>query len=361
MNINFEATVLIAASAPDRAQAMKEALQGRFEVRHAPDGAQAAALMQQSPRPDVVVLDVSLAGPDAWTLCQDFKSNFLTAQVPVLMVADAADSARAYAEGAADVVTLPLEPAALTARVAAHVELRRSRLMLKDQASLVESLVAERSRELLRLQDATLLAMATLAEGHEEHIHNHLLRIQHYVTALVRELRFHPRFEAELTDANGALIAKAAILHDIGMAGVPDAILLKPGKLTPEEFNVMRQHTTYGRQAIEGVEQTLGFSTPFLGYAKQIVYAHQERWDGTGYPQGLRGDAIPLAARIMAVADVYDALISRRRYRPAFTHETALELVRHGREEHFDPDVVDAMLAIEEKILAIADEFRDPE
>jgi putative two-component system response regulator len=360
MIINSEATVLLAASEPERLQALEDALRGRCAIRTATTGHAAAALMQQSPRPDVVVLDASLRDGDAWALCHQLTSNFLTAQSPVLMVVDPEGSERAYTEGATDIVRMPLDARALAARVAACAELRRARSALKDQSVQLESLVAERTRDTLRLQDAMVIAMATLAEPHEENIHNHLLRIQHYVAALARELRFHPRFEAELSDANAALIAKASALHDIGMSGVPDAILLKPGKLTDEEFNVMKQHTAYGRDAIAEVEETLGFSTPFLRYAKEITHSHQEKWDGSGYPQGLRGDAIPLAARIVAVADVYDALISRKRYRPAFTHETALELVRQGSDEHFDPDVVHAMLAIEEKILAVANEFRDP-
>jgi putative two-component system response regulator len=361
MDNDFEATVLVAANSADRAALLKEALHGRFKVRLAASGQEALAAMQQAPCPHVAVIDTALEGPDAWTLAQEFKSNFLSAEIPLIFVADAASSARAWSEGAADLVPWPLDARALHARVTAHARLGRSQAMLKDQSTLVEALVAERTRGLVQMQDATIVAMAALAEIHEENIHNHIQRTRHMVAALAQKLRFHARFSAELTDENIGQLTKAVPLHDIGKVGVPDAILLKPSKLTSEEYNVMKQHTVYGHDAIAGVEQALGFSTPFLRYAREITHAHQERWDGSGYPQGLAGEQIPVSARLVAVADVYDALISRRRYRPAFTHETALELIRHGRGEDFDPDVVDAMLAIEEKILQIANEFRDPD
>jgi putative two-component system response regulator len=147
-------------------------------------------------------------------------------------------------------------------------------------------------------------------------------------------------------------------LHDIGKVRIPDAILLKPGRLSPEEFEVMKLHTVHGRDAIAAVERELGFSNAFLRFAREITYSHQERYDGSGYPQGLAGDAIPVAARLVAVADVYDALVSERVYRPAFTHETAIELIRQGSGEQFDPDVVDALLAAEARVMDIVRRYQ---
>jgi putative two-component system response regulator len=183
--------------------------------------------------------------------------------------------------------------------------------------------------------------------------------MQHYVAALARRLQQHPRFAHELPDEHITLLFQAAPLHDIGKAAIPDAILQKPGKLTPEEFDVVKLHTVYGREAIDGVCAALGGDSTFLRFAREITYSHQERYDGSGYPEGLAGEAIPVSARLLAVADVYDALISRRVYKPAFTHETAVELIRQGSGEQFDPDVVDAMLAIEEEFQAIAQRFGD--
>jgi len=207
--------------------------------------------------------------------------------------------------------------------------------------------------------DSAIMAMAVLAESHDPHIGRHLLRTSRLVAALAAELRFHRRFAGTLTEANIALIVRAVPLHDIGKASVDPAILRKPGRLTPEEFTAMRSHTTNGRAALEASAQALGGMTPFLRFACEIAGGHQEKWDGSGYPAALAGEAIPVAARLMAVADVYDALVTARTYRPAFTHETAVEMIRQGRGEHFDPDVADAVLVIEERFRAIAAEFAD--
>jgi putative two-component system response regulator len=187
----------------------------------------------------------------------------------------------------------------------------------------------------------------------------HIRRTQHYVAAVARRLQPHPRFSAELSDENIALIYKSAALHDIGKVGVPDQILLKPGKLTAEEFEQMKMHTVYGRNTILEVEKHLGSSNAFLRYAREIAYSHQEKWDGSGYPEGLSGDAIPLSARLMAVADVYDALISRRVYKDAMSHEKALQIMRAGRGTHFDPDIIDAVVAIQDEFRSIALEYQD--
>jgi putative two-component system response regulator len=257
------------------------------------------------------------------------------------------------------VIAAPLLAESLKARAAIQLELKSLRAAHKNRDSELEYQVGQRAREAERMQDATILAMATLAESRDPGVGNHLRRTQLLFTALARELRFHARFSAELTDASIALMSKAAPLHDIGKVGVPEAIWMKPGRLTAEEFNIMKRHTVHGRDAIAGVEKTMGGTTPFLRYAREITFSHQEKWDGSGYPEGLAGDRIPLSARLMAVVDVYDALISKRVYKPAFTHETAVELIRQGRGEHFDPDIVDAMLVIEEQFRAIATEFPD--
>lgn len=361
MDVNFKASILIVDSSSDNLRFMEQLLGARYQVQKAGTGAEAIRLSQQSPQPDLILLDVTLPDMDGFMVFNEIKCNFLTSTIPVIFLTlahDTHDERRALRDGAADVITKPLTPELLHARVDTHIQLKIARALLRDQQSHVAHLVAERTREVVLMQDATVLAMASLAESRDQDTGNHIRRTQHYVAALARELRFNDRHRSALSDDNIALLFKAAPLHDIGKVGVPDAILLKPGKLTPDEFEQMKLHTVYGRDAIEGVERTLGGSNQFLRFAKEITHAHQEHWDGSGYPQGLKGDAIPLSARLMAVADVYDALISARSYRPAFTHETAVELIRQGRGEHFDPDVVDAMLAVEEKFKAIAAQFQ---
>ncbi len=164
-----------------------------------------------------------------------------------------------------------------------------------------------------------------------------------------------------LTDANIQLLYKSAPLHDIGKVGVPDNILLKPGKLDSAEFEIMKLHTVYGRDTIISVEEYIGGSNRFLTFAREIAYSHQEKWDGSGYPENLVGDQIPISARLMAVADVYDALISRRVYKPAFSHAESISIMKKGRGTHFDPDVLDAFLQIEDEVLAIAKRYGDSE
>jgi putative two-component system response regulator len=361
MEIDFKASILIVDTASDHLAPLETLLGERYRLLQAHSGADAIRLTRQSPRPDLILLGLSLPDMDGFTVFNEIKCSFLSADIPVIFLTSATqpqDERRAMRDGASDVVTFPFTPETLQARVATHVQLKLARAMLKDQQSHFAHLVAERTRDVVHMQDATVLAMASLAESRDPDTGNHIRRTQHYVAALARELRFHPRYTSELSDENIALLFKAAPLHDIGKVGVPDSILLKPGKLTDDEFELMKRHTVYGRDAIAGVEQTLGGSNQFLRFASEIAYSHQEYWDGSGYPQGLAGEAIPLSARLMAVADVYDALISTRCYRPAFTHETAVELIRQGSAEHFDPDVVDAMLAIEEKFKTIAAQFQ---
>lgn len=361
MDINFKATLLIVDGASDNLMLMKEQLQGRYHARLATTGADALRLAALAPRPDLILLG-ALPDMDAAAVLRELRGEVLNDAIGVILLTEAGDpdaERRAFRDGASDVIARPVGADALKARVALHLELQALRATRQDRDGQLDYLVAERTREAVAMQDATIMAMATLAESRDPDTGNHLRRTQLFFTALARELRFHPRFSGELTDAGIALMSRAAPLHDIGKVAVPDAILMKPGRLTADEFNLMKQHTVHGRDAIAGVERTLGGTNAFLRYAREITYSHQEKWDGSGYPDGLQGDQIPLAARLMAVADVYDALISRRIYRPAFTHETAVELIRQSSGEHFDPDIVDAMLAIDEQFRAIAAEFSD--
>jgi len=358
--INARSTILIVNASADQLVWLDQLLQERYHVKLARSGADALRILAQAPRPDLVLLDAALPDMDGVALLREIKSDFLAAAIPLLLVLAGAETAyvgEALAVGAADVVQQPVVAATLLARVDTQLQLSAARAMLQDQHRHFEHLIAERTRDAARMQDATIMAMAALAESRDPDIGRHLRRTQHFVAAMARQLRFKAAYTVELTNENIALLFKAAPLHDIGKVGVADAILLKPGKLTDDEFKQMTLHTVHGRDAIDGVARSVGGSSQFLRYAREITYSHQEKWDGSGYPQGLKEQAIPLSARLMAVADVYDALISERAYRPAFTHETAVELIRQGRGEHFDPDVVDAMLTVEEQFRDIAAEI----
>jgi len=210
-----------------------------------------------------------------------------------------------------------------------------------------------------RVFDATVLAMARLAEPGEAG--NHIVRIQHYCRALAQKLKVSPAYGRSMSEHTIHLIFRASPLHDIGNAGVPDRFLLKPGPLTAEELEIIRTHPTLGRDTLDQIRSTAGVSTEFLEVARDIVHGHQEHWDGTGYPQGIAGEAIPLAARVMAIADAYDALTSDRVYRAGVAHDKAVQQIFQERAAQFDPDMVDAFIEIQDEFAAIAERFADTE
>jgi len=249
---------------------------------------------------------------------------------------------------------------------ATQQQLESANELLRQHGKELADKVQERTTELFSkmqevtlVKEATLLAFESLAGTRDNETGNHIRRTQNYVVALAKRLRNHPRFQRFLTDENIDLLYKVAPLHDIGKVGVPDAILLKPGKLTPEEFEIMKSHATLGGNAISAAESKLGGHSNFLYMARQIATYHHEKWDGSGYPHGLRGDDIPIPARLMAVADVYDALITRRVYKPAFSHEQAAAIIIEGRGKHFDPEIVDAFVESQQDFQFIAHQFAD--
>jgi putative two-component system response regulator len=206
-----------------------------------------------------------------------------------------------------------------------------------------------------------MVAMGALAESRDPETGNHIRRTQRYVKALAFEVAKHDKYKEVLTPEVITSLYKSAPLHDIGKVGVEDKILLKPGKLTDAEFEEMKKHTTYGRDAIAAAETSINSADNFLIFAKEIAYSHQEKWDGSGYPEGLSGENIPLSARLMAVADVYDALISKRVYKDAFSHEKAVNIITEGKGSHFEPLLVDCFLNIATEFNNIAQNFVDKE
>ncbi len=341
---------------------VRHLLEGTYDVILAQDGASALHLARLSPFPDLILLDVMMPDLDGYTVCARLKADARTADIPVIFLTantQRESEARGFHEGAVDYISKPIHAETLLARVATHIQLKQASALLKDQNKLLEHLVVKRTAEVEAMQDATILAMASLAETRDNETGNHIRRTQHYMASLARKLQNHPRFCAELSNENITLLFKSAALHDIGKVGIPDRILLKPGKLDTDEFETMKLHTVYGRDTLLAVEHHLGTSSAFLRYAREIAYAHHEKFDGSGYPEGLAGDAIPIAARLMAVADVYDALISKRVYKAALDHDTAIGIICQGRGTHFDGDIVDAVLAIQGDFAAIAQKFHD--
>ena len=358
------ATVLVVDDTPDNLSLMGGLLRDHYHVKVANQGEKALKIAQGEQPPDLILLDIMMPGMDGYEVCRRLKANLHTRDIPVIFLtarADMEDERQGLALGAVDYITKPISPPILLARVATHLALKASADFLRDKSAYLEREVALRTLEVQAIQDVTIMAMTSLAETRDNETGNHIRRTQLYVKTLAERLRHHPRFEHLLNDRMIELLYKSAPLHDIGKIGIPDSILLKPGKLTVEEFEVMKTHTTLGRDAIEEAERCLGMRVAFLSLSKEIAYSHQEKWDGSGYPQGLAGDAIPVSARLMAVADLYDALISKRVYKPAFPHEQACATIVKGRGTHFDPDTVDAFVAIAQDFLHISQRYPDPD
>jgi putative two-component system response regulator len=359
-------TILIVDDTPDNIMLLSRLLKDKYNTKVATNGTLALQIAQATPGLDLILLDVMMPGLDGYETCRRLKANPATAGIPVIFLTaknQTEDEAMGLALGAVDYITKPVNPAILFARVATQLTLLDARRQLQAHNENLEKLVQDRTAQLALMQEAIILAMASLAETRDssgvQAGDGHLRRTQRYVRALAQHLRGHPRFAAELTDANIDLLYRSAPLHDIGKVGIPERILLKQGQLDREEFEVMKLHAVYGRDTIMLVEKHIGGTNGFLMFAREIAHSHQEKWDGSGYPDHLAGEQIPLSARLMAVADVYDALISRRVYKPAFTHRQALDVMRKGRGTHFDPDVLDAFFEIEDQFAAIAGEFRD--
>ena len=228
-------------------------------------------------------------------------------------------------------------------------------LIAKNTNHTIASLQTQ-TFELTKVRDATILALSSLAETRDNETGAHILRTQKYVAILAEHLKSHPRFSTYLTDAQVELIVKSAPLHDAGKVGIPDAILLKPGPLNDEEYKIMQQHPMIGSQALQSAREQLG-SNSFLSVSCEIMETHHEKWDGSGYPRNLRGEDIPISGRLMALADVYDALISERVYKKAFTHEKARDIIIEGRGTHFDPDIVEAFMELQDEFQQIAATF----
>ncbi|HZV67424.1 MAG TPA: two-component system response regulator [Telluria sp.] len=355
-------TILIVDDTPGNIDLMCAVLEREYRTKVAVSGPRALDIATGDTTPDLILLDIMMPGMSGYDVCLALKAHPATRDIPVIFVTamgDVSDEQKGLAMGAADYLTKPISAPIMLARIKTQLALKRVHDFLRDQNQFLETEIALRTRDISALQDVTIHTMAALAETRDSETGNHIRRTSHYVKALAQELRTHPRFGYFLSDKNIELLYKSAPLHDIGKVGVPDRILLKPGRFEPHEMEIMKTHTTLGRDALLSAERELGITVDFLKYAKEIAYSHQEKWDGSGYPEGLAGEAIPISARLMALADVYDALISRRAYKEGMSHEAAAAIIIEGRGAHFDPDIVDAFLTIQQQFVAIARRYAD--
>lgn len=356
-------TLLVVDDEPLNIMVLSDLLKTDYRIIAAKNGEQALSRAQGENRPDLILLDVMMPDMNGLQVCQELKKNPQTASIPVIFVTamnDEIDEKNGLDVGAVDYITKPISPPIVQARVRNHLALKEAKDALARQNENLEIQVQQRTMELSETQSITIHALASLAETRDNETGNHIRRTQYYVKALAEQMVAAGLHTDVLTDANIDLLYQSAPLHDIGKVGIPDRILLKPDKLTDDEFKIMMTHATLGADAILEAEQRMGNTeTSFLRYAREIAAGHHEKWNGKGYPLGLAGTDIPLSARLMAVADVYDALISKRVYKPAFSHDKAKSILLEGRGTHFDPDIVDAFIAVENQFLDIAAQFED--
>jgi len=365
-------TVLVVDDEPLNLSLLAQLLNPNYRVLVARSGPNALALLATE-QPDLVLLDVMMPGMDGYAVLAHMQRMPQAQDIPVIFVTaldGEADEERGLALGAKDYVTKPIKPNVLLARVRAHLELKQTQDRLRHQNQWLEAEVQRRTRESLIAQDLTLSTLAELAETRDNETGHHIQRTQGYVEVLALHLQSHPELGRELDDAQLQRIVKAAPLHDIGKIGIRDHVLLKPGALTPEEFEEMKTHARIGGDALA---HAMAKATPlqggdsaeppealrFLEVARTIATHHHERWDGTGYPDHLAGQTIPLPARLMAVADVFDALIMRRIYKPAWPVPKAMAHIESQAGQHFDPAVVAAFLACRTPLAEIAARLAD--
>jgi len=316
-------------------------------------------------KPDIILLDVMMPEMDGYEVCRKLKDMPETRDIPVIFItskSDPQDETFGLTLGAVDYITKPISPTVVKARVKTHLSLKLAKEALRDQNCQLEEMVRERTHELEITKNATIQSLASLAETRDNETGNHIRRTQNYVKVMAEKLAEHPLYRKQLDAKYIDLFYKSAPLHDIGKVGVPDRILLKPGKLTDEEMDIMKQHTVCGYEALLVTEEDFG-NNSFLQIARDIALSHHEKWDGSGYPNGLKENQIPLSGRLMAFADIYDALISKRVYKPAYTHAEAVRIITEGdgrtRPEHFDPLLLEVFKDITETFRLIASNYSD--
>ncbi|AEV30646.1 response regulator containing a CheY-like receiver domain and an HD-GYP domain [Sphaerochaeta pleomorpha str. Grapes] len=363
MNGNRE-TILIVDDIPDDILVLDEILKKEYQVKAVTNGAAALKIAQGENPPDLILLDIMMPVMDGYETLRQLNQHQKSAGIPVIFLTAKTgpfNEKLGLDLGAEDYISKPPSPPIVLARIHTHLRLKKLRDIIRNKNEYLEMEIVRRTQEIGMIQDVMMMALGSLAETRDNETGNHIRRTQNYIRVLAQNLTDRPRFSGLLTDETIELFYKSAPLHDIGKVGIPDRILNKPSKLTDEEFAVMKTHTTIGHNAILAAEQALGSQNTFLSVACDIAWSHHEKWNGSGYPRGLSGDEIPLAGRLMAIPDVYDALISERVYKRAFSHEEAVTIITQGVGSHFDPDIARTFLRIADRFHEIAMAFKDSE
>lgn len=328
-----------------------------YDLLCACDGIEAMEIIENNPGIGLIILDLNMPRMDGFEVLQALQKKPRYKKISTVILTnydEVENEVRGLDLGAVDYIRKPLNMEALRKRVEVHLSLRRARRSIEEHNHILEEEVSARTRELVLTRDITIHALIGLLEVRNIESGNHTIRTQWMMKVLCEHLKTKKKYSDILDDEYISELIKTSPLHDIGKVGIPDSILLKPGRLNAEEFEIMKKHTCYGVEALNcDPDQT----ATFIHTAIEIVGTHHEKFDGSGYPNGLKGEEIPLCGRLMAIIDVYDALINKRVYKPAFSHEIALEIILSERGKHFDPSIVDAFIEIEEDIKQIASKY----
>jgi len=334
-------TILVVDNAPENIEVLTEVLNPHYRTKIALNGERALKIATGEHKPDLILLDVVMPGISGYDVCEQLKRNPDTHGIPIIFVTsmnEIEDERRGLELGAVDYITKPISPPIVLARVRTH-------LALYDQTRELERMVSLRTAELETTRRQIIHRLGRAAEFKDNETGNHVIRMSHYARLTAEALGLGPN--------TVDLVFHAAPMHDLGKIGIPDNILLKPGKLDEREWAIMRQHPAMGAEILGQ------HKNPLLQAARDVALTHHEKWDGTGYPQGLRGEDIPLLGRIVAIADVFDALTSARPYKPAWTVEDAVRWIADGAGRHFDPGLITPFQSALPAMLAIKDRYAE--
>jgi len=341
-HLEKRSSLLIVDDTPDNITVLTGVLSGIYKIRAATSGSKALTICLGANPPDLILLDIMMPIMDGFEVCKQLKNDVRLRDIPVIFISaltETLDKVKAFTSGGVDYITKPFEPEEVRARVATHLKLRSYQVYL-------EELVNEKVREISESQLSTIFALARLSESRDHDTGAHLERVQSFCRILAETLCRNEKYRTEI-DANFIRnISNASILHDIGKVSIPDAVLLKPGRLDAQEFSTMKTHTVIGENTLLEVTR-LYPGNSFITMGAYVARSHHERWDGAGYPDGIAASTIPLAARIMAIADVYDALRSKRCYKEAMNRDQAQAIIVQGQGSQFDPILVDVFKSIE--------------
>lgn len=328
-----------------------------YKVRSVINGQMAITAVKTLP-PDLILLDINMPDMNGYQVCKELKSDPAFDEIPVIFISaldELEDKVKAFISGGVDYITKPFQIEEVLARVNTHITLRRTQVELETAKSQLEQInrdqekiICQQVKKISSYQLATIFALAKLADSRDQDTGIHLEHCKILCKILAEECRHFPRFQTSIDDDFITNLHDASALHDIGKVGIPDRILLKPGKLDVDEFNEMKKHTLIGAQALREVDKNFP-DNKLIEMGIRIAESHHEKWDGSGYPYGLSGDKIPLEARILALVDVYEALTSERPYKAAFPHEKSREIILSSKGSHFDPDIVEAFIHIEDQ------------